>query len=213
MNTVIIDYGSGNLHSALKSFQRVANINNRGSVQVSDNPNVIKNADRIVLPGVGSFDDCMEGLLSKKDLMAILKKRVLGDGIPFLGICVGLQLLADLGHENKKNSPGLGWIGGQVKRIPSSPHNFRVPHMGWNSLVFDKQHELVKGLPRLIDMYFLHSYHLELNDKNYRVAHVSYSSQLTAIVAKGNISGSQFHPEKSQAAGQKFIENFLCWKP
>ena len=151
--------------------------------------------------------------MADSDIMAILKKRVLGDGIPFLGICVGLQLLADLGHDNKKNSPGLGGIGGHVKRIPSSPHNFRVPHMGWNSLVFDKQHELVKGLPRLIDMYFLHSYHLELNDKNYRVAHVSYSSQLTAIVAKGNISGTQFHPEKSQAAGQKFIENFLCWNP
>ena len=213
MNTIIIDYGSGNLHSALKSFQKVANINNKGSVQVSDNPEVIKNADRIVLPGVGSFNDCMAGLVSKTDLIPILKKRVLNDGIPFLGICVGLQLLADIGHENEANSPGLGWVSGNVKRITPSNYAFRVPHIGWNSLVFDKTHHLVEGLPRLIDMYFVHSYHLDLKNEDDRVAYVPYSSKLTALVAKGNVAGSQFHPEKSQAAGQKFIENFLFWNP
>ena len=167
MKTVIIDYGSGNLHSALKSFQRVANINNRGSVQVSDNPNVIKDADRIVLPGVGSFDDCMEGLLSKKDLMTILKKRVLGDGIPFLGICVGFQLLADFGHENKENSPGLGWIRGQVKRILSSHNNFRVPHMGWNTLDLKKSDLLsTQDIDKLSQLYFLHSYYFDADGKS-----------------------------------------------
>ena len=213
MNTIIIDYGSGNLHSALKSFQKVANLNKKGDVIVTSDPQLIRSADRLVLPGVGSFNDCLNGLKSNKDLFYNLTKRVLQEGVPFLGICVGLQLLADYGHENVDNTPGLGWVGGEVKKICSQNKNTKIPHMGWNSLIFDKEHPLTKQLTSENDMYFVHSYHFELKNINDRLAYVNYSGKITAVVSKGNICGTQFHPEKSQKTGQIFIENFMNWSP
>ena len=213
MNTIIIDYGSGNLHSALKSFQKVANLNKKGDVIVTSDPQLIRSADRLVLPGVGSFNDCLNGLKSNKDLFYNLTKRVLQEGVPFLGICVGLQLLADYGHENVDNTPGLGWVGGEVKKICSQNKDTKIPHMGWNSLIFDKEHPLTKQLTSENDMYFVHSYHFELKNINDRLAYVNYSGKITAVVSKGNICGTQFHPEKSQKTGQIFIENFMNWSP
>ena len=213
MNTIIIDYGSGNLHSALKSFQKVANLNKKGDVIVTSDPQLIRSADRLVLPGVGSFNDCLNGLKSNKDLFYNLTKRVLQEGVPFLGICVGLQLLADYGHENVDNTPGLGWVGGEVKKICPQNKDTKIPHMGWNSLIFDKEHPLTKQLTSENDMYFVHSYHFELKNINDRLAYVNYSGKITAVVSKDNICGTQFHPEKSQKTGQIFIENFMNWSP
>ena len=213
MNTVIIDYGSGNLHSVLKSFQKVANFNKKGNVILTSDPQLIRSADKVVLPGVGSFNDCLNGLKSNKDLFYNLSKRVLKEGVPFLGICVGLQLLADYGHENVINTPGLGWLGGEVTKIYSENKNTKIPHMGWNSLIFDKEHPLTNKLSSEDDMYFVHSFHIKLKDISDRLAYVNYSGELTAIVAKDNICGTQFHPEKSQKVGQIFIENFMNWSP
>ena len=213
MNTVIIDYGSGNLHSVLKSFQEVANFNKKDNVILTSDPQLIRSADKVVLPGVGSFNDCLNGLKSNKDLFYNLSKRVLKEGVPFLGICVGLQLLADYGHENVINTPGLGWLGGEVTKIYSEDKNTKIPHMGWNSLIFDKEHPLTKKLTSEDDMYFVHSFHIKLKDISDRLAYVNYSGELTAIVAKDNICGTQFHPEKSQKVGQIFIENFMNWSP
>ena len=213
MKTIIIDYGSGNLHSALKSFQKVANLNKKGDVLLSSDPQVIRIADKIILPGVGSFNDCLNGLKSNEELFSRISERVLNDGVPFLGICVGLQLLANYGHEHIANSPGLGWLNGEVKRICPQNKNTKIPHMGWNSLVFDKEHSLTKKLKSKIDMYFVHSYHFELSDLKYRLAYAEYSGKITAIAAKNNICGTQFHPEKSQNAGQIFIESFMDWSP
>ena len=213
MNTVIIDYGSGNLHSVLKSFQKVANFNKKGNVILTSDPQLIRSADKVILPGVGSFNDCLNGLKSNKDLFYNLSKRVLKEGVPFLGICVGLQLLADYGHENIINTPGLGWLGGEVTKIYSENKNTKIPHMGWNSLLFDKEHKLTKKITSEDDMYFVHSFHIRLKNKSDRLAYVNYSGELTAIVAKDNICGTQFHPEKSQKVGQIFIENFMNWSP
>ena len=213
MNTVIIDYGSGNLHSVLKSFQEVANFNKKDNIILTSDPQLIRSADKVVLPGVGSFNDCLNGLKSNKDLFYNLSKRVLKEGVPFLGICVGLQLLADYGHENVINTPGLGWLGGEVTKIYSENKNTKIPHMGWNSLIFDKEHPLTKKLTSEDDMYFVHSFHIKLKDISDRLAYVNYSGELTAIVAKENICGTQFHPEKSQKVGQIFIENFMNWSP
>lgn len=213
MNTVIIDYGSGNLHSVLKSFQEVANFNKKDNIILTSDPQLIRSADKVVLPGVGSFNDCLNGLKSNKDLFYNLSKRVLKEGVPFLGICVGLQLLADYGHENVINTPGLGWLGGEVTKIYSENKKTKIPHMGWNSLIFDKEHPLTNKLTSEDDMYFVHSYHMKLKDIRDRLAYVNYSGELTAIVAKDNICGTQFHPEKSQKVGQIFIENFMNWSP
>ena len=213
MNTVIIDYGSGNLHSVLKSFQVVANFNKKGNVILTSDPKLIRSADKVILPGVGSFNDCLNGLKSNKDLFYNLSKRVLKEGVPFLGICVGLQLLADYGHENVINTPGLGWLGGEVTKIYSENKNTKIPHMGWNSLIFDKEHPLTNKLSTEDDKYFVDSFHIKLKDISDRLAYVNYSGELTAIVAKDNICGTQFHPEKSQKVGQIFIENFMNWSP
>ena len=213
METVIIDYGSGNLHSALKSFQKVANLNKKGHVTVTADPKLVRYADKVVLPGVGSFNDCLTGLKANNDLFYNLTERVLKDGVPFLGICVGFQLLADYGHENVVNTPGLGWLGGEVKKICRKNKDIKIPHMGWNSLIFDREHPLTKKLTSEDDMYFVHSYHLQLKNPSNRLAYVNYSGEITAIIAKDNISGTQFHPEKSQKTGQTFIENFMNWSP
>ena len=148
MKTVIIDYGSGNLHSALKCFQKVANLNKKGDVLLTSDAQIVRSADKIVLPGVGSFNDCLNGIKSNKDLFFCLSDRVLKQGVPFLGICVGLQLLADYGHENVKNTQGLGWISGDVTRIIPKDVTIKIPHMGWNSMIFDREHLLTKNLTK-----------------------------------------------------------------
>ena len=175
METVIIDYGSGNLHSALKSFQKVANLNKKGHVTVTADPKLVRYADKVVLPGVGSFNDCLKGLKANNDLYYNLTERVLKESVPFLGICVGLQLLADYGHENVVNTPGLGWLGGEVKKIYPKNKDIKIPHMGWNSLIFDREHPLTKKLTSEDDMYFVHSYHLQLKNPSNRLAYVNYS--------------------------------------
>ena len=211
MNITIVDYNSGNISSVINSFSEVAK--NNVNIEVTSDLNKIKSTDKVILPGVGSFNDCLNGLKSNKDLFYSLSTRVLKEGVPFLGICVGLQLLADYGHENIINTPGLGWLGGEVTKIYSENKNTKIPHMGWNSLLFDKEHKLTKKITSEDDMYFVHSFHIKLKDISDRLAYVNYSGELTAIVAKDNICGTQFHPEKSQKVGQIFIENFMNWSP
>ena len=208
-----MDCNSGNLHSAKKSFQRISKELGQKDIVVSANPNVILAADRVILPGVGAFDDCKSNLLKKVGLIEAIEQRVLKDGVPFLGICVGHQLMASSGVENNVRTPGFDWIPGIVKRISSSKPHFKIPHMGWNSLVFDRHHELFNGINEQHHMYFVHSYHLVPDKPTDRIAYTDYGLKITAAVLKENMVGTQFHPEKSQAVGLKFIRNFLLWKP
>jgi glutamine amidotransferase len=213
LRTVIINYNSGNLHSVEKSFQVVATHTNNGIIQVSCKPDVIRKADRIVLPGVGAFADCKKGLIQNPNLFETIEKRVLVDKIPFLGICVGHQMLASYSLEHNLETKGFNWIEGKVLPIIPSKPNQKIPHMGWNSIFFDHDHFLFKGIPEGSDVYFVHSYHLIPANIKDRVCYTRYGHKLTATVVKDNIVGTQFHPEKSQNIGLKFIENFLKWTP
>ena len=213
MRTIIIDYNTGNLHSVKKSFQLVAAEINAGEVIVSDRPEEIAKADRVVLPGVGSFDTCRNELLSKLGLFDAIYHRVIKESYPLLGICVGHQLLATTGSENNCTTPGLNWVPGDVVQISTSNTSLKIPHMGWNSLQFDYSHSLLDGISANSHMYFVHSYHLIPDDYRHRLSHVQYGSEITAAVVNGNIAGTQFHPEKSQGPGLTFIRNFLLWKP
>ncbi|MFQ5623491.1 MAG: imidazole glycerol phosphate synthase subunit HisH [Paracoccaceae bacterium] len=208
MSTVIIDYGSGNLRSAEKSFQRVAS----AAVEVVSDPGAVRAADRIVLPGVGAFADCRAGLDAIPGMLEALEEAVLGRGVPFLGICVGMQLLADRGREHSVETAGLGWIGGEVVRLAPNDATLKVPHMGWNALEVIRPHPVLEGIGSGTDMYFVHSYHLEPADPAALVATVEHGQKVTAAVARDNIFGVQFHPEKSQADGLRLIANFLRWK-
>ena len=202
METVIIDYGSGNLHSALKSFQKVANLNKKGHVTVTADPKLVRYADKVVLPGVGSFNDCLTGLKANNDLYYNLTERVLKDGVPFLGICVGFQLLADYGHENVVNTPGLGWLGGEVKKICRKNKDIKIPHMGWNSLIFDREHPLTKKLTSEDDMYFVHSYIVKPKNSNIILTETEYGeTRFCSSLQHENIFACQFHPEKSGPDG------------
>ena len=213
MRTVIIDYGSGNLHSVKKSFQIVATRSNNGSVEVSCELDAIENADRIVLPGVGAFADCKNSLIQNIQSLKTIERRVLVNKIPFLGICVGHQMLASYGFEHEIITEGFNWIKGNVVPILPPTHNLKIPHMGWNSLFFDREHYLFQGIDEGSDVYFVHSYHLVPNNINERLSYTRYGHKITAAVIKDNIIGTQFHPEKSQKIGLKFIENFLNWTP
>lgn len=205
---VIIDYGSGNLRSAAKAFERAAAITGH-EVQVSNSPAALEKASHIVLPGVGAFADCMQGLTSVPGLRAALDVQVHKQHKPFLGICVGMQLLFDTGYEHGTHQ-GLGWMGGEVVRIDNHDHQLKIPHMGWNDLVYtDASHPLLLGIDAGSHAYFVHSYHVQCRNAADVVATTDYGAPLTAIVAHGNIMGTQFHPEKSQATGLKLIENFL----
>lgn len=213
---VIVDYGSGNLHSARKAFERAAleaSLNAR--IDVSARPEDVIAADRIVLPGVGAFADCKRGLESVPGMRDALESAVVGAGRPFLGICVGMQLMATRGLEFGE-TPGLGWIAGDVKALEPSDPSLKIPHMGWNTLVTVNDHPLLKGIktgPDGLHAYFVHSYHLVPQDRSVVVAETDYGGPVTAIVAKGNTAGTQFHPEKSQFLGLKLIANFLSWRP
>ena len=212
MNTVIVDYGSGNLHSAFKAFSLVAKQAQQGTVAVSDSPEAILKAERIVLPGVGAFADCLKRLHGQQGLYETLKEAVIDRGRPFLGICVGMQLMADRGMEHGDHE-GFGWIAGRVESIQPSEFECKIPHMGWNELEFDSKHVAFDGFRGGEHMYFVHSYHFVVENLKSRIAHVNYGETLTASVARDNMLGVQFHPEKSAATGLRFIANFLGWRP
>ena len=184
----------------------------KGEVLISSNPDEILKADRVILPGVGSFNDCKSNL-QKTGLMEVIEQRVLKDGIPFLGICVGHQLMATTGLENNIKTLGFDWIPGVVTKITPSDPNLKVPHMGWNTLKFDRDHTLFSGIAEQDHAYFVHSYHIVLENTIDRICYVDYGQQITAAILKENMIGTQFHPEKSQTVGLTFIRNFLLWSP
>lgn len=212
----IIDYGSGNLHSARKAFERAAlEADLSVKIEVTARPEDVRSADRIVLPGVGAFADCKRGLDGVAGMSEALEDAVRKEGRPFLGICVGMQLMATRGLEFGE-TPGLGWIEGEVKAIEPADRSLKIPHMGWNTLVVVNDHPLLAGIRTGADglhAYFVHSYHLVPRDRSVVVAETDYGGPITAIVAKGNTAGTQFHPEKSQVLGLKLIANFLRWQP
>ncbi len=216
MSVAIVDYGSGNLHSAAKAFERAAQETGlRQPIVVTNDPSVVAAADRVVLPGVGAFADCRRGLDAVDGMVAALQEAVCRKGRPFFGICVGMQLLAERGREYEV-IPGLGWIAGEVDRIAPNDPNLKIPHMGWNTLNVDRAHPLLDGLtlgPQGLHAYFIHSYELKVADRADLVAEADYGGPVTAIVARDNIVGTQFHPEKSQRLGLALIANFLKWKP
>jgi glutamine amidotransferase len=216
MHVAIIDYGSGNLHSAAKAFERAAR--EQGSslaVKVTAEPQDVLDADRIVLPGVGAFADCRQGLVRIPGMIETLEEAVHGAGKPFLGICVGLQLMAERGLEHGM-TPGLGWIEGEVRAIAPRDAALKIPHMGWNTLRLARGHALFDGITtgeEGLNAYFVHSYHLVPSDPGTLIATTDYGGEVTAVVARDNMAGSQFHPEKSQRLGLALIANFLKWKP
>jgi glutamine amidotransferase len=211
----IIDYGSGNLRSAAKAFERAANeLESPAGIVVTADPEVVRGADRIVLPGVGAFADCRAGLDAVAGMVEVLEDRVIGNGTPFLGICVGMQLMAEEGRE-KTVTRGLGWIPGAVVRIEPRG-DLKVPHMGWNTLTIRRPHALLAGIPdgeAGLHAYFVHSYHLATSDPQNLIATADYGQSVTACVGRDNLFGTQFHPEKSQALGLALIGNFLRWTP
>ena len=212
MTTVLVDYDSGNLHSAQKAFERMAREIGHGTIVVTSEPDVVARADRIVLPGDGAFPACREALFAYEGLGEAIVEAVEDKGRPFLGICVGMQMLATVGHEYRE-TPGFGWIGGEICRIEPTDPSMKVPHMGWNDLVIDRPHPVLDGLKTGDHAYFVHSYHMVVRDPAERLAHVDYGGDITAIVGRDTIVGTQFHPEKSQATGLRLIANFLNWKP
>jgi glutamine amidotransferase len=212
MTTVIVDYASGNLHSAEKSFQRMARETGAGAVVVSGDPDVVRRADRIVLPGVGAFADCRAGLLARPGLFAAIEARAIGEGVPFLGVCVGMQMMAEVGREHG-DTPGFGWIAGEVVRLAPVDPTLKVPHMGWNALEILWPHPVLAGVAPGDHVYFVHSYHLAASDPATVLARADHGGPVTAAVGRDNLVGVQFHPEKSQAAGLRLIANFLAWRP
>ena len=212
MTTVIIDYESGNLHSAEKAFQRMAMETGTGVVIVTSDPDVIRRASRVVLPGDGAFPACRKALFDHRGVFEAIDEAVIAGGRPFLGICIGMQMLADRGREYE-DTPGFGWIGGEVVHIaPADPH-LKVPHMGWNDLVIDRPHPVLDGLCTGDHAYFVHSYQFRVDDPADLLAHVDYGGTITAVVGRDTIVGTQFHPEKSQKTGLRLIANFLRWIP
>jgi imidazole glycerol-phosphate synthase subunit HisH len=217
MQTVaIIDYGSGNLHSAAKAFERAARDSGlTAEIIVTDAPDIVAKADRIVLPGVGAFADCKRGLDAVPGMRAALDDAVRKRGQPFLGICVGMQLLATRGLEFE-TTQGLGWIDGDVSLIEPNNPALKIPHMGWNTLSISRPHALLNGIqtgPNGLHAYFVHSFHLKAARRTEIVAETDHGGPVTALVGRDNIAGTQFHPEKSQELGLRLIANFLAWKP
>ncbi len=211
----IIDYGAGNLHSAAKAFERMARPLGNIKIEVTADPERVRGADRIMLPGVGAFADCKRGLDSVPGMVEVLNERVIAGGVPFLGVCVGMQLMAGEGRE-KAVTPGLGWIPGAVERITPADPALKIPHMGWNTISIRQAHPLLEGIPdgsNGLHAYFVHSYHLATEDPAMTAATTDYGGTVTACVARDNMFGAQFHPEKSQALGLRLIDNFLQWRP
>jgi glutamine amidotransferase len=212
----IIDYGSGNLRSAAKAFEREAgSVDPSPKIIVTSDPELVLRADRVVLPGVGAFADCKAGLLAVAGMREALEHRVIRDAVPFLGICVGMQLMAARGLE-KGIHTGLGWIDGDVKLLEPDDAALKVPHMGWNTLTFTQPHALLEGLidgETGLHAYFVHSYHLAVSEPATLFATAGYGGPVTAAVGRDNLFGTQFHPEKSQTLGLALIRNFLRWRP
>jgi glutamine amidotransferase len=212
----IIDYGSGNLHSAAKAFERAAQEGGSGAhIAVTADPAEVLAADRVVLPGVGAFADCKAGLDAVPGMVDALEESVRRKGRPFLGICVGAQLMAERGLEFR-TTRGLGWIAGDVKAIEPGDPSLKIPHMGWNTLSVVNAHPLLAGIstgPDGLHAYFVHSFHLVTPDRAALVAETDYGGPVTAMVGKDNMAGTQFHPEKSQTLGLRLIANFLAWRP
>ncbi len=212
MLTAIIDYESGNLHSAQKAFERMAGEVGGGDVIVTSDADVVAGADRIVLPGDGAFPACMAALKGSGGLYDAMVEAVEVKGRPFLGICVGMQLMASIGREYQ-DTPGLDWIAGEVTRITPADPKLKVPHMGWNDLIIDHPHPVFADLVTGDHAYFVHSYHMAVTHPAERLAHVDYAGDVTAIIGRDTMLGMQFHPEKSQATGLRLIANFLTWAP
>lgn len=212
MLTVLVDYDSGNLHSAEKAFQRMAKESGSGRVIVTSRPEDVARADRIVLPGDGAFPACKRQLADFSGLYEAIEDAVITRARPFMGICVGMQMMATLGHEYQDVS-GFDWIGGDIVKITPSDTGLKVPHMGWNDLVIDAPHPVLDGLVNGNHAYFVHSYHFRVANPAHRLAHVDYGGDITAIIGRDNMIGTQFHPEKSQSAGLRLISNFLSWTP
>ena len=210
--TVLVDYDSGNLHSAEKAFQRMAAETGAGRVIVSSRPEDVARADRVVLPGDGAFPACRAALFRFTGLFEAIEEAVTVRAVPFLGICIGMQMMATRGHEYAQ-TPGFGWIGGDVVKIAPSDPALKVPHMGWNDLVVDRPHPVLEGIETGSHAYFVHSYHFRVADPAHLLAHCDYAGPITAIVGRDNMVGTQFHPEKSQAVGLRLIGNFLRWAP
>jgi glutamine amidotransferase len=216
VSVAIVDYGSGNLHSAAKAFERAAQEAGLDQpIVVTQDPDAVLRADRVVLPGVGAFADCRRGLEAVPGMVEALEDAVRRKGRPFFGICVGMQLLAERGREYEVTD-GLGWIAGEVDRISPNDPKLKIPHMGWNTLNLARPHKLLEGLdfgPQGRHAYFVHSYQLKPAQRVDLVAEADYGGAVTAIVGRDNIVGTQFHPEKSQKLGLALIANFLRWKP
>ncbi len=212
MRTVIIDYDSGNLHSAEKAFQRMAAETNAGEVIVTSSPEDVARADRIVLPGDGAFPACKQQLDDHRGIFEAVDEAVTRQGRPFMGICVGMQMLATVSREYH-DTAGFDWIPGEVVKITPSEPNYKVPHMGWNDLIIDTPHPVLGGIETGAHVYFVHSYHMKVQNPAHLLSHCDYGGDITAIVGRDNIVGTQFHPEKSQATGLRMIANFLTWTP
>ena len=213
MLTAIIDYGSGNLRSAAKAFERMAGeIGCDTEVVVTSRPEQVAEAERLVLPGQGAFAECRRGLAAVPGLEEALAEAVIGRGRPFFGICVGMQLIAGRGREFE-TVDGLGWLDGEIVAIEPADPSFKIPHMGWNELELRRCHPVFDGIPGGTHAYFVHSFHFAVADPADLVATADYAQALTAAVARDNMVGTQFHPEKSQAAGLQLIANFLRWRP
>lgn len=212
MLTAIIDYESGNLHSAEKAFQRMARECDAGEVVVTSDADVVARADRLVLPGDGAFPACAAELRGHKGIHDAMVEAVEQKGRPFLGICVGMQLMASKGHEYTETD-GLGWVAGDVVRIDPADDTLKVPHMGWNDLVLESAHPVFEGINTGDHAYFVHSYHFRVTDPAQRLAHVDYGQDVTAVIGRDTMVGMQFHPEKSQDVGLRMIGNFLTWTP
>ncbi|WP_374333737.1 imidazole glycerol phosphate synthase subunit HisH [Aestuariivirga sp.] len=216
MSVAIIDYGSGNLHSAAKAIERAARDSGLSmAVEVTADPGVLRRAERLVLPGVGAFNDCRNGLMAVPGLYQSLQHEVITRGKPFLGICVGMQLMASRGLEHDVTD-GFGWIAGDVKPITPRDPTFKIPHMGWNTLDLRKPHALLDGIPlggKGLHAYFVHSFHLDASEESDVIATTEHGQTVTAMVGRDNLAGTQFHPEKSQTLGLTLLANFLRWRP
>jgi imidazole glycerol-phosphate synthase subunit HisH len=213
MSVAIVDYGSGNLHSAAKAFERAARESGHDQpIQVTRDPEHVRRAERVVLPGVGAFADCRRGLDAVPGMVEALEETVRGKGRPFLGICVGMQLMAERGLEFEVVD-GFGWIAGDVVAIEPNDPTLKIPHMGWNELTPRREHPVLAGLPTGMHVYFVHGFELYPSDPANVLAETDYGGPIVAAVGRDNLIGTQFHPDKSQAAGLRFIANFLRWRP
>jgi len=214
MNVVVIDYGSGNLRSVAKALERAAAASDGPiDVSVTGDADLVRRADRIVLPGVGAFGDCLAGLNGLEGMREALTEAVFQGGCPFLGICVGMQLLAERGLEHGEHQ-GFGWIKGEVTPLEVVDKSLKIPHMGWNELsIVAEEHPILAGIKTGVHVYFVHSFAFRCGSHDTMMASVEYDGRLAAMVGRDNIVGTQFHPEKSQETGSQLLRNFLSWRP